>query len=497
MLAPLALLVMSAAMAHSQHVDRPGPDRSSGDQAEADVADSDLPEDDPILTALKTRLEDQPDHSETWRMIGRVLRQRGKMEPALAATRQALELDPLNAAAHFDFAELSKQSGDPESALFHQRQVLKIAPHSTYAEQLIAQGIQLSSSEIDQASESWRDQWGSKFAVTQAVAENGGNESSIQPVDYQIQTLDGADDLDREIKRIDSTINFEEKKIRFWVESGYQYNSNISLTPISRELVDSDAASGQWIVSPELEWSLHRNRQWRTGPLLRGFFTVNDSTWSDFDLASFQPGAFIERDWDDGDRNRLGRVDYVYALDLVGGSRLGDRHSVTTSVIDIDADLNVNYGYITTSFSEFDDDGADPAVNSLDGFSIAGGWSRFFQTNWQRVPSWSLGVDLESANTEGASFRYWGIAFHHSSTIQLSERLSFLPTAGIGARNYFDFAGPVNRDELTWRTGGRLQYRLSEAWSVSAVANYDRFVSDNDAFDAERLVTGIVTTFRY
>ncbi len=62
----------------------------------------------------------------------------------------------------------------------------------------------------------------------------------------------------------------------------------------------------------------------RFGPLIRGYFSVNDDDLSTFNLASFQGGAFAERDLYWGDRVMIGRTDYVYVLDLLDNNRFGD-----------------------------------------------------------------------------------------------------------------------------------------------------------------------------
>ncbi len=149
------------------------------------------------------------------------------------------------------------------------------------------------------------------------------------------------------------------------------------------------------------------------------------------------------------------------------------------------------------SFAQFANDGTDPATDSLDGNTYTTGLSRVFTTGWSRLTGFSLGADLESADTEGADYRYRSIALHSDSTLAFTPRWSLIPEAGIGYRNYYDFTGTVDRDELIWRTAIRSRFQLSKSLSVSGVASYDRFVSDNASFDAERTQVGVVTTFVY
>jgi hypothetical protein len=160
-------------------------------------------------------------------------------------------------------------------------------------------------------------------------------------------------------------------------------------------------------------------------------------------------------------------------------------------------DLDVIYTYITASFTDFVDDGAIATETSLDGPSITGGVSRFFQTKISWLPTYTLGVDLESADTRGSDFRYRAITAHGGMTFQLHERWRLIPTAGLGYRDYYAFTGAPSRDEVTSRIHLRLQYQMNTTTSVSLVSGYDRFASDNELFDAQRTQAGIVITVNY
>ena len=438
-----------------------------------------------MLAMLQQRLATDPGHADSWRLIGRIHRKQGQLTLAIQAAKRSLDLDPLSAAAHFDYGELLSESGDALQAAVHFQQVFALAPDSSYAGELVNRGLRPTGDPTSAA------------VAGAAIASQDDTDGVLQTVGYEIQTFDGADDLDRRIDQLTSDALPQLRRLRIFLETGVLYNSNVSLTPISRELTGSDAASLQGFFNPEVEWIAVHRGLWRSGPLARGYFTVNEGNWSAFDLASFQPGGFIERDIYWGGSDRIGRIDYVYALDLLDGDRLGDRHAITTSLTTIRPDADVVYAFLTTSFSQFDDDGPDPAVDSLDGPAVSAGISRFFQTSLGSLPTCSLGASVESADTEGADFRYNAFSLHGDATWQIGERWSLVPDGSIGYRNYGDFTGSVSRDELTWRIGSRLRWQPTPVFALSAVVRHDRFASDNETFDAERTEGGIVTTLLY
>ncbi|QEG38317.1 tetratricopeptide repeat protein [Roseimaritima ulvae] len=453
---------------------------------------------DPMLAMMYARLERDPNHSDSWRLVGKLEAKQGNTQGAMNALMRALQLDPENAATHFDLGQLLLSGGDAANADVHFRQCVAIAPQSDYAQQLYQQQLVLPPAGLSDGLQPPAAAVSNDVAHALAQSELGGDEASqLDAVGYEIQTFDGADDLDRRLNELRSDADPAGRRWRVFLEMGALYNSNVSLTPISRDLVDNEAESFQGFLNPELEWKALQHGAWRAGPLARGYFTVNESSQSEYDLASFQPGAFIERDLQVGSSDWIARLDHVYSLDLLEGHRLGDRHSLTASVIMIRPDLDVIYTYFTSQFSQFDDDGPDAASTSLDGNAFSGGISRFFQTENAWLPTFSLGIDLESADTEGSDYRYRAINGHGDVTCQLSERWSFVTTVGVGHRDYYDFTGPVSRNELTWRVHGKLRWKWSERFSFAAVVGHDRFASDNEDFDAERTEGGIITTLTY
>lgn len=418
-----------------------------------------------LLPLLQEMVADDPTRADTWRLIGRIHRKQKHFELAEDSFLKTLALQPDNAAAHYDLAELYDATGKNEQAEQHYDEVMRLAPASKYAKKLVALGIR------------------------RAPVEN-----AVRPASFELQTFDGSDDLNRRVEQI-SNDKQSLDRVRAFIEFGALYNTNMGLTPISRELTLSQGAGFQGFFSPDIEYQSIQGDAWRAGPLMRGFFTANEGNFSTPNLASFQPGVFIERDLPSfSDNDMIGRVDYVYSLDLLGGTRFGDRHAINGSLTAIPNDNNVLYSYITANLSNFANDGVNPAVDSLDGTSITAGFSRFRMTDWKFVPTWSTGVDFESTNAEGADFRYHLVNLHHNVTFQLTKRLTFVPDTAIGYRNYYDFTGSPSRDEVTIRVGAKYKLKITDNLAMSAVINHIRFASRNESFDAERTEAGIVFT---
>ncbi|APZ94073.1 putative PEP-CTERM system TPR-repeat lipoprotein [Fuerstiella marisgermanici] len=449
-----------------------------GQQSDAGNPDQEM------LTLLQKMVQEDPTRSDSWRLIGRIYQKQGDTAQAKKAFERALQEQADNIAAHSDLGDLLSDLGQSEAAAAHYSAVMSLGPESSYAAELSKRGFGNTGSSNAPS-----------MADSTTIDEDELN--SINLIGYEIQTFDGADDLDRILDVIESDTTTPTDRFRAVFEVGTLYNTNLSLTPISRSLRTGDGASAQLFISPSLEWIAFDNGRMRVGPLGRGYFTFNESNFDSLNLASFQPGLFVERDFEWADHPLIGRVDYVYSTDFLGGDHFGDRHSVTASLTAILPDSDAIYSYFTTSFADFTEDGVTPSVESLDGPAYTAGVSRFFTTESKWIPAWSLGADLEHAATRGADFRYSAANLHTDVTIQLNEKLSLIPKAGVGYRHYPDFTGAVDRDETTWRVGARLRWQCTKLFSVSAIVGYDRFASDNEEFDTDRTEAGIVFTFTH
>lgn len=428
-----------------------------------------------VLDHLLQRLDSEPEHADSWRLVAKIYRRAGMDQEAIEALETALQADPDLIAAHFDLGMLLHQRSESPAAMKHFRDVLRLGPDTSYAQKL------------------------REVSLPPPKAKDDSPESVtvIQPASYEIQTFDSSDRFERHLETLRQ--EFGDPSISSWrwyVESGLLYNTNVSLTPVSRELIDVDAASFQGFLNPEGEYVLLQRNALRSGPIGRGYFALNESHQSEFNLASFQAGWFVEHDHWYG--NQMGRIDYVYSADWLDGKRFGDRHAfnVTTSRALKNSDLLYFYGSLSTS--DFQDDGVDPSIDSLDGLGVNGGisWYRLFQPShlWQSV---AYGIDLSGADTEGADYRYVGAGTYARVTYALSESWRFDPTVGWSFRAYPDFTGEVSRDENIIRVAARLRYLLNNSCELAGVASYDRFASRNEGFDADRIEGGIVLIWRH
>jgi hypothetical protein len=318
----------------------------------------------------------------------------------------------------------------------------------------------------------------------------------VAPAGFEVTRLDGSEIGSEQRRRADSGAAERATGGRssFFFESGVQYNTNPTLTPIIQELFTSDVASWQAFANPDWEYRLFDNDMWRHGPHLRGYFAVNEGPYAEFNLASYQGGYFAEHAWDSDVATYVSRAEYGYTLDRLGGSEFGDRHTITLSEGLIWPSGSQTTIYYSTHWSDFADDGADPAVDSLDGWTNSVGICHSVAVGQRLLESVSVGSDVEIADIEGADYAYNGVSLYSDAAIPLTTRLSLHLDGGWGYRDYHRFTGTPSRNEVVWRAGARAKYAVLEWWSVSAVFNYDRFDAENADFRADRWLAGVVTT---
>lgn len=428
-----------------------------------------------MLQTLQQIVQNDPSDGDAWRLIGRIHREQGRHVEAYYAFQKAIAIEPGSAAAHYDLGELFEFKGNEEKAKEHFDQVIQLAPESEYAAKLIARNAATAPvneprfvADSQQSASSGEPIEGLMFpVVSEADLETGEIDFQVEPIDH----------------------------VRMIIEGGAMYSTNVSLAPISRELTPTQAAGFQAFVSPDIEWAPLRTGGWRGGPSLRGFFTLNENQFRPLDIASFRPGLYLERDfsgWIHGDFST--RIDYSYTLDLIGGSRFGDRHSVVASATMWPDDAWFLKGYVGGSWADFASDGANPATDSLDGPAFNAGLSRTLFTDSRFLTSKTFGFDYERVDTQGDDFRYNAVSLRGGSTFQLTQRLEFITQTGIGFRHYGDFTGMISRDELTLRGGARLQWKLRDDLLLSTVFDHNRFFSINESFDTERTEAGVTFT---
>jgi len=142
---------------------------------------SDTPPDPSLLPLLQQMVQEDPQAADTWRLIGRIHRSQGDHQQALDAFQQALTIQSDSAAAHHDLGRLLMEMGQADAAQNHFQMVKKYAPQSSYAQQLADDSlITLPDDGVVNAG----------FEIT------GETQSEIEQTAYEIQTFDGADDLD-------------------------------------------------------------------------------------------------------------------------------------------------------------------------------------------------------------------------------------------------------------------------------------------------------------
>lgn len=458
-----------------------------------------------MLSGLEAKLQEQPNHSESWRSLGRVQLAIGQSALAMDSFERSLQLDPYNAAAHYDIGQLLLQTNRPEDAFAHFQHVYRIAPQSDYAERLreinipaIAKSVENEQSPPTSVATLATPIGSSDREAAPLADPMPGeipaefSESPVQSASYEIKTFDGTDDFQETFRDLELEAIAPNRRLRMFFETGVLYNTNVTLTPVSRELAQDREGSFQAFANPDIDFKMVHSETSRLGPLFRGYFTLNEDQNSDFNLASYQPGLFYEHDFHLGLSEAIGRSEYVVSTDFFDGRRVGQRHAATISLTLIRPDLDAIYGYFRVAQTDFENDGADPGITSLDGTEFTLGMSHFGQTGWQRMPTWSLGWDLEAADTEGTDYRYQSVNLHSSTSVKLSERWQWIPTGGVGYRDYADFTGAVSRNEFFWRLHGRLQFQVNSLMAWSVVIGHDRFASDNVDFDTERTEGGIV-----
>ena len=248
-----------------------------------------------MLEMMQQKVATNPNHSDSWRSLGRIQTALGDADSAIASTRKAIELDAFNAAAHFDLGQLLLQSNRADESRGHFDQVFKIAPTSSYSQQLRDQGIESPT----------------PMPVERSLLKTNPLPAA-QLASYEIQTFDGSDDLKQRVDQLESEVENPVNRLRVFFETGVLYNSNVTLTPISRELAQSSGDSFQAFANPDIDWKIIRTQSTRMGPMFRGYFTANESEFTQFNLASFQPGAFAEHDFLIGANEAIGRLEYIF-----------------------------------------------------------------------------------------------------------------------------------------------------------------------------------------
>jgi tetratricopeptide (TPR) repeat protein len=411
-----------------------------------------------LTAALRSRVAARPDDAASWRLLGRALWQQGDLAGGHRSLAEAVRLDPENAAAQCDLGHFLLSVNQPHEAELHLREAARLAPESSYGQ----------------------------HAHT-ALLRLGVPEEEIVPVDFQVDWLDAptADPPPADITP---------QRLYFRLETGLLYNSNVELAPISRELSASEQASWQYYVAPDLEYRFLTGDRWQSGGLLRSYFNFNEDRFRDFDVQHLEPGLFVERFlfWEHAET--VPRLEYAYSYDAFDGRTLGTRHGLRASATTYAHSGRTWLAYWMTDHTDFRDDGDDPDVTSLDGWSHTAGAS-LQTTGWGPIALARLGADGQWADLRGSTFRYRGVMLYGETESPFVLASILVLQFGWGYRDYPDFEFEPERNEHIWRGGVEVRKALDEHWWLAGTLRYDRFASKNDEFDADRYTTGALLTF--
>lgn len=410
---------------------------------------------------LLEKIAQQPHVASNWRLLGRLRLRRGDVRGAIDAGWHAVNLAPRNASAQFDLGNAWLAAEDLQKASYHFQLTRSLAPESDYAQQ-----------------------------ATFHLAEIERRRAAPQPAplrsELEPNRFGGTPIADSETGG---------EPFIFELEFGGLYNSNVQLAPISRVVGAPGLASFQGFIAPHFEWNCWKNSDWTSGVSFDGYFNVNESNFSAFDLQDYQPGAFVERTFLRGESEWIGRIQYDFTFDQFAGQTYGQRHGLTT-LLNIIRDQSESTIYWTVDHSDFASDGATPAITSQDGWTNTLGASHTLYSDdlfWDQLRA---GIDLQWAPLTGQDFAYRGVYLYGGAEFLLWCDLVLALQAGWGYRDYPDFTGSPSRNENLWRGGVELRREFGEHWEIAALVTFDRFASDNAQYDTDRYITGVTTTFR-
>lgn len=422
-----------------------------------------------LLDYLRRRVSERPEDSQSWRLLGSALQQHGDLEGAREALERSLTLEPANAAAHYDLGKLLIRQGEPQLAANRLARVTTLVPDSEYAAQARERLRSLPPPEP---------------------------ESGIALASYEIRRFDGSEvteELDLDARRALTPL----PPVSIRVEAGALYNSNVALSPTNRNFVTDGAGSGQGVLNPSAEIRLLNTEEWRAGPLLTGYFTVNDSDFSRFNLQSYMGGVFVERSLPQETGTLVPRVQYTYTLDQFDGSTFGQRNSLSASLAEINDDLISTVGYASVDHTNLANDGATPSVTSQDGWTTTLGLSHTFWIGQWWLRSTTVGADIQRAQLRGSDYSFNAGTLYGSATIPLTDILDLTFDGGWGYRGYFESTAATSRNQVLWRGGSRLELALTANWKVAGVFTAEAFDSKEPTLNTSRLIGGIVSVYQY
>ncbi|MBC7818720.1 MAG: tetratricopeptide repeat protein [Planctomycetaceae bacterium] len=420
---------------------------------------------------LRARVTERPDDGSAWRVLGRYLLQQKRHSEALEVLQQAVALSPTSAAAHFDLGQTQQALGDSEFAAESFRTVIELAADSEYAQS-------------------------AQHALT-TLRSAAPPQDVVVPADYRIRRFDGSELADRIEPLGQPEAPWWKQRLSLNLHTGVLYNSNVALSPLSRELASQSSRSAQLFVEPDLLFAVFDEQSWRSGPTLRGHFTVNEGNLRQFNLQSYRPGWFVEYFLFRGEHSFVPRVAYEFTHDEFNGSTLGNRHALLSSVTAYWNGEQSSMLFWSIDTSNFLNDGILPTVTSQDGVTNALGVTHDVTLpfiHWRLIRG---GVEVSHASTTGSDYTFNGVNVFAGAAFPLAAGLELSVTGGVGYRQYPDFEFTPSRDEIIWRGGAELRKYFTDHISGALVFNYDKFDSQNPLFASERYVSGVVVDYTY
>lgn len=422
----------------------------------------------PLIGYLQSRIAANPNDASSWRMLGRLYAQSGQNEAALHALERAVSIDPGSAAAHFDFAFVLRSVNQLTDAADHFTRATELAPDSEYAQK----------------------------AREHLTSLPPPRQSQVMQAGYEIKQFDGLDQ--REPLELRETPSAQAlQPLSFRIEGGALYNTNVALTPTSRGFFTDEAASVQGFLNPDLEYRLVNGDMWRAGPTFVAYLNVNENAFSHLNLQSYQPGLFVERTVPLATTILVPRLQYTFTHDEFAELTFGNRHALTLSATSLWDCGDTTFVYWSGDYTNFADDGSNPVTSSRDGWTNTAGASHTHYMGLRFLSTLTGGTDLQYADTDGTDFAFMGVSLYASAEVPLAETWSATLDGSWGYRDYFRSDLVPSRNEHIWGAGARLRKRFNLHWSLAAVFNYNRFDSANEFFNAQRFLTGLVTTFEY
>ena len=435
----------------------------------ADVVDA-APPSDGILLRLQERALERPNDGAAWRLLGRAQLERGQITEAQDSLERSVKLSPESVAAWFDLGRVYMAADQPRQAEECFATAIGLDPQSEYA---------------------------AKAKTLKSRLNLEAEDEGIQQAGYSVREFDGSEFLDQ-LEDTDPPLrSLIKDRMDLRLDTGFLYNSNVALAPLSRQLAPGDRESFQWFASPDLQLGLFDEGSWRTGPTLRGQFTLNEDEFDRFNLQSYRPGWFAEWFFFQGGRAIVPRVAYEFTYDRFGGSTLGNRHALLTSLGTFWDDTHATFLFYSAEHTNFLNDGILPAVTSQDGWTNTLGISHDVLMCYDHLRLLRGGVDISRADTDGTDFSYNGFNMFLEGVFPLAPTWELTLVGGWGLRDYFDFEFEPSRNEDIWRAATELRKRINTNTSVAAVFNYQKFDSQNPLFAAERYVGGVQLELEY